>query len=424
MSTSLVLAEPAFVQEYPELQNTGVPDWLPFAIEQTVMWLTLSYEGSHRNGGSENTTKNYAIDLGVPRAMQTWREPVTGKRGRRSPGPRPQAFLRWCAAFDVNPFTDIDVDLAHAWTRYGRYCGDADTTLHRRVGAISAWYSAMRRREHTTIVFADLITRQDRENLGITVVPASPTVAAPLAVVQAVQVAALLDPSPMRTRNRVIAELLPGTGLRAAELCNLDIDDLHRSGPGGVPALYVRGKGGKYRWVGLDDHQLALIDDYLLDRVPPDTGIDVTLAGQVGNRPAVAQPLLTSINGRRLSTQAVTYVLNRLGGLLDPTCDHPIVAEAALVLANAGRLHPHQLRHAHAQEADDAGASLNQIRLQLGHASLATTQLYLDNSTNLRKSTSVVVSRLIREGVDLSTLPTDGIRLRDLPELEDETEHS
>lgn len=396
--SELAVTGPAILWEYPELRANGVPPWLPFALEQTVRWLTLSYQGSG------NTTKSYAVDLGVPRPMQTWRKPPDGVRGRRSPGPRPQAFLRWCAAFDVNPFTDLDIELAHAWARYARSHGDAATTLHRRVGTVSAWYAAMRRRQHTTIVFADLITRQDRENLQITAVPATPTVAAPLAVVQALQVAALLDRSPMRTRNRVIAELLPGTGLRAAELCGLDLDDLHRAGPGGFPALYVRGKGGRFRWVRLDDHQLALIDEYLPERVPPRPGNDLAVAGQTGDSAAAEQPLLTSSNGLRLSPPAITYTLKRLGGLLDAGSDHPIVAEAARTLAAAGSLHPHRFRHSHAQEADEAGASVNQIRLQLGHASLTTTQLYLDQGDNLRRSTSVLVSRLIREGFDLDGL--------------------
>jgi site-specific recombinase XerD len=418
-STAVAAGPPAITRAYPELGDGGMPEWLPFALGQTVRWLTLSYQGSHARGGGENTTKNYAIDLGVPRAMQTWREPPTGNRGRRSPGPLPQAFLRWCAGFGINPFTDLDVDVAHAWARYARCCGDADTTLHRRVATISAWYAAMRRRGHSTIVFRDLITTRDRANLAITTAPATPTVAATLAVVRALRVAALLDPSPARTRNQVIAELLPGTGLRAAELCTLDLADLHRRGPGGLPALYVRGKGGTYRWIALDEHQLTLIGDYLNDRVAPATGTDIAATTHTGNRPGPEQPLLTSITGRRLSTQAITYTLNRLAHLLDPASHHPLIAEAARALGEAGRLHPHQLRHTHAHEAHDAGASLNRIRLQLGHTSLATTQLYLDNATNLRHSTSVVVSRLIRHGLDLSSLPTHNPRPPHTPQTAD-----
>jgi hypothetical protein len=92
------------------------------------------------------------------------------------------------------------------------------------------------------------------------------------------------------------------------------------------------------------------------------TGIAAVLGVPFPEVP-VAQPLLTSITGRWLSTQAITYVLYRLGRLLDPASDHPVVAEAARVLDDAGRLHPHQFRRAHAQEAEDAGASVNRIRL-------------------------------------------------------------
>ena len=417
--SALELAQPAIVLEYRELQDRPVPDWLSFAMRETIVWLSVGYQNSSKTGGTVNTSKAYAGDLGVPRGLQAWRPPP-GKVGRRSPGVRPQAFLRWSAAFDVNPFTDLDVDLAHNWIRYARGCGDSDATLHRRVGALNAWYSAMRRRRHTGIVLADLINAQDRRNLHITIDPNTPsTNGVPLEVVQALRVAALVDPSPLRSRNRLIVELLPGLGLRAAELCGLDLDDVLRYGPDGKPALRVHGKGAKDRLLALDDYQVALIDDYLLDRVAPPTGTDLTLPGVTGNRPAVAQPLLTSVNGLRLSTQAVSYTLNRLAGLLDPGSDHPVIAEAARMLERFGHLHPHQLRHAHVHFAEDAGASANDIRIQVGHASLATTQLYLDTRAKQRASTSVAVSRLVRGDVDLNSLPTDGIRLRNLPDLPD-----
>ncbi|CAL9677605.1 Tyrosine recombinase XerC (plasmid) [Actinosynnema sp. ALI-1.44] len=405
-----------------------VPDWLWFAFDETRKWLTLDYLDPEEYDPrapdqmpalSHNTTKNYAVDLGLPRALHTWRPPP-GTRGRKSPGPIPQSWLRFCASFDINPFTDVDEDIVKVWLRFARGCGDARTTLRRRTGALGAWYGRMRRARHTTIVFDDVLTRATRRRHHLHIKkPVHPTTPATLPQARALQVAAWLDPGPHAERNQVIAELLPTTGLRAEELCGLDLNHLHRKGPGGVPGFYVHGKGGDPDWVAIPPRALELIDAYLKVRVPPPTGRGVARPGEFGNRAAVAQPLLTSRTGHRLTTTTIRDVLEYLCGVLDPDDPRPLVAEAAAELAGLA-LHPHQFRHFQAQTAEDEGATWSQIGKTLRQASAETTKIYLESGGDLRNATPVLVERALLDGLALDDLTvTDAHRpSRTMPEQE------
>ena len=369
------------------------PAWLLATVDAAVVWLLGSYT-------STATRTAYATDLGIPRQRQSWRPPRQGNRGLASPGPLPQSFFRWCLTYGLDPHVDVDHDRLRAWLLYAREVGDTPATLRRRLASVGAWYDAMRRRGHTGINLADLITRQERRTLQLHgAPPAKPTVAFTLAQVRAFQVAADHDPSGLRARNQLIVALLPATGLRAAELCGLDLQDLHQAGPGGFPALWVSGKGGGRRWVRVPAGELALIEAYLPQRVEPPQHAELAPVGVVSHRPAVRQPLLTSASGQRMTTHGITAVLQRLAGLLNPASSTPAVRTAARELAPlAGSAHPHQYRHFYAQQAERNGVPATQIRDDLGHASLLTTQTYLDGGAQLDRSAATVVSDVIHAG--------------------------
>jgi integrase len=381
------------VTDYANDTELLEPGWVEVAVDRSVTWLLGRYQKS------DYTRNGYATDLGVPRARQVWRPIPTHNRGRRSTDDLQQAFFRWCLAYGIDPFTDLTTELLEAWILFARENGDSDATLRRRYGAVQAWYSAMRRQELTTIVIGDLFDRQERSTLGLVgKKPAKPTIALTLAQVRALAVAAEYDPTDQRERNQAIVGLLPATGLRADELCGLDLDDLHRPGVNGVPEFYVLGKGSKYRWVRCPDAELALIDAYLPVRVAPTVGSEITLPGQVSNRTAVAQPLLTTVTGQRLTPGGLTAILRRLCGLLNPDSDNPRVRAAAReLLPLAKKLHLHQIRHFAAREAHRNGALITEIRDWLGHSSITITETYLGLGDPDR-SPGVVVSGVIHAG--------------------------
>ena len=149
--------------------------------------------------------------------------------------------------------------------------------------------------------------------------------------------------TPSGLRDRAILETLYGCGLRASELCGLDL----RSVVLDEALLRVRGKGGKERVVPVMGTAAAALSAYL----------------EQGRGELV---------GRR-STQAV--FLNVRGGRLSRQSIHAIVERYGRVAGIEG-LHPHTLRHSYATHLLEGGADLRAVQELLGHANIATTQLY------------------------------------------------
>lgn len=147
-------------------------------------------------------------------------------------------------------------------------------------------------------------------------------------------------------RDRAILELLYGAGLRVGELVELDLDDLDR----GRRLVRVSGKGRKERIVPFGTKAQQAIEAYLPERA-------LWRAGKVLED---GDPLFVNQRGSRLSDRSVRRILD------------------AAVARTAGLygLHPHALRHAFATHLLEAGMDLRAIQELLGHASLATTQVY------------------------------------------------
>ncbi len=147
-------------------------------------------------------------------------------------------------------------------------------------------------------------------------------------------------------RDDALMEILYGSGLRVSEVCGLDLDDvdLDRS------RLTVWGKGAKQRIVPLSDPAADALRIWLagprtqwLTRCPS-IPLDEAAAALFHNR-----------RGRRLAPRDVRRVLDRRSPV--PT-------------------HPHALRHTFATHLLDGGADLRVVQELLGHADLATTQVY------------------------------------------------
>jgi integrase/recombinase XerC len=144
-------------------------------------------------------------------------------------------------------------------------------------------------------------------------------------------------------RDLAVLELLYATGIRVGELCALDVDDLDH----GRRVLRVLGKGRKERTVPYGVPAQRALDDWLAAR---------TELAVAGSGPA----LFLGVRGRRIDQRAVRTLV------------HARLAE----VPGAPDLGPHGLRHTAATHLLEGGADLRSVQELLGHASLATTQIY------------------------------------------------
>lgn len=145
-------------------------------------------------------------------------------------------------------------------------------------------------------------------------------------------------------RNALMVEMLYQTGMRSQELIDLEDDAVDTA----ASRMRVMGKRRKERIIPFGPRLAAMIDDYRARRARA-TGVSATDAFFV--RP----------DGRPLYRRLVWSVV------------HTAMADAGV---HASRMSPHVLRHSCATDMLNAGADLNSVRELLGHASLATTQVY------------------------------------------------
>lgn len=163
-------------------------------------------------------------------------------------------------------------------------------------------------------------------------------------------------------RNRTILEMLYATGARVSELVGLDVDDVAEP-----DFAKVLGKGGKERMVPIGSYARRAVDAYLVRARPH----FVRAAGD----PA----LFLNKHGKRLSRQSVWQIITDAGD--------------ALGIA----VSPHSLRHSFATHLLEGGADVRVVQELLGHASVATTQVYtLITLENLRASYALAHPRAHR----------------------------
>lgn len=161
----------------------------------------------------------------------------------------------------------------------------------------------------------------------------------------AARVAEPAEPAELASARRDLAmlEVLYASGVRVSELCGLDLGDLDSA----RGLLRVLGKGGKERTVPLGRPATRALAAWLESR-----GV---LAA-----PGAGQAVFVGDRGRRI----------------DPRVVRRRVHEALAAVPGAPDLGPHGLRHAMATHLLEGGADLRSVQEILGHASLATTQIY------------------------------------------------
>lgn len=156
--------------------------------------------------------------------------------------------------------------------------------------------------------------------------------------------------SPLGLRDVAILELLYATGIRVGELCGLDVDDVDHE----RRVVRVLGKGRKERTVPYGVPASRALETWLSQGRPL-----VCVAG-------AGAALFLGARGRRIDQRAVRTLV------------HARLAD----VPGAPDLGPHGLRHSAATHLLEGGADLRTVQELLGHASLATTQIYTHVTTD------------------------------------------
>lgn len=259
-----------------------------------------------------------------PHTVRAYVRDVTGLLAHLAASPRAAAGL-----------TALDVTLLREWLAAQHRAGLSRATLARRSACARTFTAFAHRRG---LLAADP---------GLLLGTAKPERPLPQVLDQE-QARAMLEtgaPSgPRELRDQAIVELLYATGIRVGELCALDLDDVDRD----RDTLRVLGKRRRERTVPFGRPARLALDAWC-----------------VRGRPLWA---------RERSGPAL--FLGARGGRIDPGTVRRIVHARLARVDGAPDLGPHGLRHTAATHLLEGGADLRSVQELLGHASLATTQLY------------------------------------------------
>lgn len=154
---------------------------------------------------------------------------------------------------------------------------------------------------------------------------------------------------PCHRRDRALLELLYATGCRASELSDLKMPDLHLD----ESYCICHGKGDKERVVLLGERAVASVRTYLELERPQ-------LAARACATSSAPPWVLLSYRGRRLRRERLWELIKRYAARVGISAD----------------VSPHTMRHSFATHMLAGGADLRQVQEMLGHASIATTQIY------------------------------------------------
>jgi site-specific recombinase XerD len=257
-------------------------------------------------------------------------------------------FAEWCGRGSVDGPGAVDRLLLRRYLAFLATKGLARRSVARKAAALRTYFGWLRRRG----ALAADPSRGLRAPSGDRRLPRVPRVA---------EVAAMLDaPTPgvrgvpvvpgagnraeaLALRDLAVLELLYGAGIRVAELCGLDRPDcdLQRG------SVTVLGKRAKVRRVPIGEPATAALDRYLIQ----------------------GRPFLVTAESPRGAC-----FLNTAGRRLTPRDARRILARYPL--SDGRAVSPHTLRHAFATHLLEGGADLRSVQELLGHADVATTQLY------------------------------------------------
>lgn len=242
------------------------------------------------------------------------------------------ALAEWCAQNDLQRWEDLDSDHVRVWAASCFRRGLGSRSIQRRLSAVRSFYRFLLREKRVERNPVDAISAPKASKR----LPGN---------LDADTMARLLDirgSGPIVDRDRAILELLYSSGLRLAELTDLDLGAVDF----GDATVHVTGKGSKDRIVPVGRKALAALQRWLAAR------------GELAAHGEMA--LFVSNRGTRLGKRSV----------------QARVKHWARKQGIDARVYPHLFRHSFASHVLESSHDLRGVQELLGHANIATTQVY------------------------------------------------
>jgi integrase/recombinase XerC len=254
--------------------------------------------------------------------------------------------------------SELTLATLRSWLARLRSTGSARSSLARRAAAARSFTAWARRTGWAPDDAGELLV-SPRPYKTLPAVLAHDEATALIEGVPAAETAGTAEKSPIveaiELRDRLVVELLYATGVRVAELVALDRDDVNRD----RRVVTVMGKGAKERTVPFG--------------LPADRALQTYLSA---GRPVLSR-----------GTAGGALLIGARGGRLGQREVRRIVHERARNVPGAPDIGPHGLRHTAATHLVEGGADLRSVQELLGHASLATTQIYTHVSVERLRTT-------------------------------------
>ncbi len=241
-------------------------------------------------------------------------------------------FMRWCEEADIGDWTDIDSEHIRSWSAQCFRRGLSAKSIQRQLSAVRSFYRYLLREKAVT---ANPVT-------DVPAPKAKKRLPGNLDADRMARLLAIEGEGPIVDRDRAMLELLYSSGLRLAELTGLDLTDIDLADA----TVQVTGKGGKDRIVPVGRLARDAIRRWLASRAALADADEVALF--VSNR------------GTRLSERSV----------------QARVKHWAKRQGLDARIHPHLFRHSFATHLLESSHDLRGVQELLGHANIATTQVY------------------------------------------------
>jgi integrase/recombinase XerC len=256
-----------------------------------------------------------------------------------------ESLLAHLETLKVEQIAQLELNHLRSWLANHQLNGGARTSLSRRITSIRLFTKwAVKNNYLAKDVGTTLATPKGHRILpGVLEIDEAKTAMDSLAT------RASEEQTPLSLRDVAIVEMLYATGARVGELCGLDFNDIDYD----RQTIRVLGKGNKERTIPFGNPALRALDLWLKQ------GRDQIAQSHSGDA------VFIGARGKRIDQRTVRTV----------------VYEALSAIEGIERMGPHALRHSAATHLLEGGADLRTVQEILGHASLATTQIYTHVST-------------------------------------------